>query len=451
MKVLILNGSPSGDNSITLYTMLYIEKFFPECEFETLKPGSQIRKMEKDFTEYKAALEGTDLIVFCYPVYTFLVPSQLHRFIELMKENDVNVRGKWATQVSTSLHFYDITAHRFIQDNCEDLGLKYIRGLSADMEDLTKEKGQKEALDFFRFVLWSMENDCFEPVRQRHSTPVSLALDDSFKREEVPVSEDGRIAVVADLSNDPEGNLAAMIDRFKAASSREVSVTDISQFPFSGGCLGCFHCAADGKCIYRDNFDSFLREHIQSAEATVYAFTIKDHSMGYLFKLFDDRQFCNGHRTVTMGKPVGYLINGDLDAEDNLRTLIESRAQVGGNFLAGAAVSASDPADGTDSLALTLNYAVTNSYQPPQNFYGVGGMKIFRDLIYQMRGLMKADHDFYKHHDFYDFPQKRKGRILGMYAVGMMLRNKKLQKKIGGKMTEGMIMPYEKVLRNAGK
>ena len=32
-------------------------------------------------------------------------------------------------------------------------------------------------------------------------------------------------------------------------------------------------------------------------------------------------------------------------------------------------------------------------------------MKIFRDLIWMMRGLMKADHEFYKAHGMYDFPQ----------------------------------------------
>ena len=78
-------------------------------------------------------------------------------------------------------------------------------------------------------------------------------------------------------------------------------------------------------------------------------------------------------------------------------------------------------------------------------------MKIFRDLIYQMRGLMKEDHRFYKKHGFYDFPQKRKGRILGMYLVGGMMRNKKLQKKLSGKMTEGMLMPYKKALEQAEK
>ncbi len=50
-----------------------------------------------------------------------------------------------------------------------------------------------------------------------------------------------------------------------------------------------------------------------------------------------------------------------------------------------------------------------------------------------------------------DFPQKRKGRILGMYLVGGMMRNKKLNKKLSGKMTESMLMPYKKGLEKAEK
>jgi len=434
MQILVINGSPSGDNSITLQTMLYIQKHFPEHEYTTLQAGSRIRKYEREFSECKEALEAADLIIFCYPVYTFLVPSQLHRFIELMKEHEVNVRDKFATQVTTSLHFYDITAHQFIEENCSDMGLRYIKGLSADMEDLLNSQGRSEALDFFRFVTWNMDI-------KSGSSYAGNGSDANNNSE----AERKRIAVVADLTDD-DGTLQRMIDSFKEASTGTVEVTDISEFNFSGGCLGCFHCAADGKCIYKDGFDSMLREKIQAADAIVYAFRIKDHSMGYRFKLFDDRQFCNGHRTVTMGKPVGYLVNGNLEEENNLQTLIEARAQVGGNFLAGAACSDADWQRQTELLTKTLDYAAANDYQPPANFYGVGGMKIFRDLIYQMRGLMKADHQFYKKHGFYDFPQKRKGRILGMYAVGTMMRNKKLNKKISGKMTEGMIAPYKKVL-----
>ena len=110
---------------------------------------------------------------------------------------------------------------------------------------------------------------------------------------------------------------------------------NLADFPFKGGCLGCFGCAADGRCIQKDGFDAFLRENIQNADAIIYAFTLRDHSMGSRFKMYDDRQFCNGLRTVTEGKPFAYIVNGDYEAEENLKTVIEARAQVGHNFLAG--------------------------------------------------------------------------------------------------------------------
>ena len=87
MRILILNGSPAGNASITLQTMEYIKVLFPDHEYETIHVGQQIRSIEKDFSEAREALERAELIVFCYPVYTFLAPAQLHRFIELMKDS----------------------------------------------------------------------------------------------------------------------------------------------------------------------------------------------------------------------------------------------------------------------------------------------------------------------------------------------------------------------------
>ena len=237
-----------------------------------------------------------------------------------------------------------------------------------------------------------------------------------------------------------------MIARFRAVFPRKTRVVNLREYPFRGGCLGCFHCAADGKCIYTDGFDTFLREKIQTAESIVYAFSVKDHSMGALFKLYDDRQFCNGHRTVTMGMPMGYLISGDYSKEYNLQMIVEGRAQVGSNFLAGVATDEFDPDGAIDRMAETLVYALEHKYVPPQNFYGVGGMKIFRDLIWLMQGMMKADHRFYKAHGQYDFPQKKRGMMLAMYLVGALNSNPKLKAKMGGKMTEGMLMPYRKLL-----
>jgi len=440
MNILVINGSPKGKYSITLQTVNYLSALHPEHTFEILHAGQRVKTLEKDFSEAVSALQKADLLLFAYPVYTFIAPCQLHRFIELVKASGVDLGGKFATQITTSKHFYDVTAHAYVEENCKDLGLKYIRGLSADMDDLLTKKGQKEARAFFEYVCFSMENDLYEPLPAARAPFVPAPV-------EVPEStgeKSGDVVIITDCDN-PQ--LESMIARFCAVLPLGTRVVNLREYPFGGGCLGCFNCATDGKCIYKDGFDTFLRERIQTADAIIYAFTVKDHSMGALFKMYDDRQFCNGHRTVTMGMPMGYLVCGDLASEPNLQTILTARADVGSNFLCGVATDA----NGIDAMAKKLCYALENKYVPPQTFYGIGGMKIFRDLIYLMRGMMKADHKFYKQHGQYDFPQKKKGTVLKMYLVGALISNKKIKAKMGNAMNEGMLAPYKKLLESVEK
>ena len=422
MNILVIVGSPKGKDSITLHTCLYLEKQFPELHFDYIYPGQRIKALEKDFSPALDAIRKADVLLFCYPVYTFLVPYQLHRFIELMKASGEDFSGKAATQVTTSKHFYDITAHRFVRDNCADMELCFLDGLSADMDDILKDSGRKQARDWMNFVRWQMGNGG-SPER----------------------SNDRKAVVVADLEPG-DARLKEMVDRFVAVFPYPCDVINIREFPFQGGCLSCFSCAATGKCVYKDGFDDFLRNTIHKHDAIIYAFRIQDHSMGSRFKLYDDRQFCNGHRTVTMGTPFGYLVEGAYSKEENLRLLLEARAQVGGNFLAGVATDEGDLAAAINQLSATLAYAMETQYTPPQNFLGVGGMKIFRDLIYMMRGLMRADHRFFQSHGQYDFPQKQWKTSWKMYLVGWLMHNKKLKAKAGSKFTEGMVGPYRKAI-----
>ena len=446
MRIFVINGSPKGEYSITLQTVRYLEQQFPAHTFDVLHAGQKIKALEKDFSQVSDAVKQCDLLLFSYPVYTFLAPSQLHRFFELLQQSGISLAGKYAAQLTTSKHFYDITAHRYIQDNCGDLGLNYVRGLSADMDDLLTEKGQKEAKDYFEYLCWSVENDYFE---------VPSAPQSTFTKKSVTVSDcenekQGDVVILTDCGAD-NTQLSDMIARFRAKLHRKTRVINIREYPFNGGCLGCFGCAITGKCVHKDGFDEYLRKEIQTAESIVYAFTIKDHSMGARFKMYDDRNFCNGHRTVTIGMPVCYLVSGDLSKEENMRTIMEARAQVGSNFLAGIATDESNPDAEIDKLAKTLTYALEHKYVPPQNFYGIGGMKIFRDLIWLMQGMMRADHKFYKSHGQYDFPQKKWPMMLKMYMVGFLLANEKLKSKMGNMMNDGMLMPYNKLLESMDK
>lgn len=449
MKIAVINGSPKGKYSITLQTVLYLQRKYPEHSFEILHAGQRIKALEKDFSEAKELMESSDAVLFSYPVYTFLAPSQLHRFIELTKKRNVNLEDKFVTQISTSKHFYDVTAHKYIEENVLDLGMRYIRGLSADMEDLLSQEGRKEAEKFFQRFLWSLKEGIYTKRTERSTIfqPVEATVPESNADDK---SDEKDIVVLTD-NTDPSSNLAKMIERLRVKLPYKSRIVNISEYPLEGGCLGCFRCAVSEKCVYKDGFDSFLRDNIQKCDAIVYAFKVSDHSMGARFKMYDDRNFCNGHRTVTVGMPVGYLVSGPYEREHNLQTVIEARSETGGNYLAYVATDESETDMEVDKLAKSLTFILETKHTAPRNFWGVGGMKIFRDLIYQMRGMMRADHKFYKKQGIYDFPQKKKLTSLKMYLVGMLLSNEKILGKMGNKMNEGMLAPYKKLFAEMDK
>ena len=83
MEILVVNGSPKGRCSVTLQTIHYLQILHPEHHFEILHAGQAIKALERDFSPALSAIDKADVLLFSYPVYTFIAPSQLHRFIEL--------------------------------------------------------------------------------------------------------------------------------------------------------------------------------------------------------------------------------------------------------------------------------------------------------------------------------------------------------------------------------
>jgi multimeric flavodoxin WrbA len=454
MKVTVINGSPRGEESVTLQTVLFVQGHFPDDQFTFITVGRHIRKMEGDAHELSSCIRsmaGSDLVLFSYPVYTLMAPYQLHRFIELLKDSGVRFPGVMSTQITTSKHFFDVTAHAFLEENCRDLGLTPIRGLSADMEDLLSDRGRAQALDFWKYVRF-MSAAAPAALRPAEASRPRRVYRAGAARVE---KRQGFDTVLLTNCGAGDENLANMINDFEALYPFPLRVVRVDEIPFKGGCLGCFSCASDGGCVYTDGFDTFLRTKIQSADAILYAFTIRDHSMGSSFKLYDDRQFCNGHRSVTMGKPAGYIVSGRYGTESNLRLIIEGRCEVGGNFLARVATDESGDDEQTrrelETLARVTCYALENRLALPANFLGQGGRKILRDLIYLMRGLMKEDHRFFRKHGIYDFPQKRVGTMLKMMVLGSLMAIPSVRSRMRGRLTGAILAPYRKVVDRRGR
>ncbi len=442
MEILVISGSPKGKNSITLQTANYLKKRFPENNFEFIYVAQQISSIERDFKKTHMKIKNADLILFCYPVYTFLIPGQMQRFIELLKQHDNLLHDKFIAQITTSKHFYDMTAHKYIEENVYDLGGKYLDVLSADMESLLSDKGQIEVDVFFEKIIFQIKNGIYKEKNERKEIEASI-YEKKLKNVEITGKKDILVLTNAETR---DISLLNMIEDFSNFSKNPVRIINLREFEFASGCTGCLDCATTGKCIFQDGFDQLLKTKIQTADALVYAFKISDHYTHHSFKYYDDRQFSNGHRSMIKGMPVGYILSGAYKEEHNLKTVIEGRSQAGGVHLCGVATDENNTDMKLDKLAMYLDYALENNISLPSNFYGVGGTKIFRDLVYLMQGIMKEDHKFYKKNGIYDFPHNNKLKMTKMKIIGTIMNSNIMKNKMRGKTAGYILSPYSKLL-----
>ena len=89
MKIVVLNGSPKGDVSVTRQYVLFLEKAFPQHQFIVLPVAQQSRKLERDPAAFDAVIQevrSADGVIWAFPLYILLVCSQYKRFIELITE-----------------------------------------------------------------------------------------------------------------------------------------------------------------------------------------------------------------------------------------------------------------------------------------------------------------------------------------------------------------------------
>ena len=77
MKILIVNGSPRGDYSVTLQTCKYLQILNPEHEYQVITAGQTIKKLQRDFSEAEEMLrwprKPLTFIIFFIP---FLLSEQ---------------------------------------------------------------------------------------------------------------------------------------------------------------------------------------------------------------------------------------------------------------------------------------------------------------------------------------------------------------------------------------
>jgi multimeric flavodoxin WrbA len=415
MKITILNGSPKGELSITLQYVYFIQKKFPQHDMKVFHVSQHIKKLEKDETDFQEIIDevrSSDGVLWSFGLFVLAVPSQYMRFIELIFERGVGdaFRDKYAAVLSTSIHFFDHTAHNYMRAVCEDLNMKYAEALSLDLRDMMKEDSRK--------TLTIFAENFFEAIERK--TPTSRLFKpmvfSNFTYSPVAPSKkvdtkDKKVVVLTD-DYDSDTNLGKMIDRFRHSFYSDIDIIDLGDIDIRGGCLGCMRCGYDNTCVQKDGFRDFYNNKIVTADIIVFAGTVKGRYLSSTWKMFYDRAFFWNHTPSLVGKQLGYIISGPLSQVPNLIQILEasSTTRQDANLVDIITDEGENSAE-LDSLLQSFAERLVSycekGYVKTQDFLAVGGQKVFRDDIWgRLRMIWQADHRYYKKHGKYDFPQK---------------------------------------------
>ena len=173
---------------------------------------------------------------------------------------------KYTASFSTSIHFFDYTAHNYIQGICEDLGMHFVRSFSAEMQDLMDAQERQNLKDFMENVIYAFKNKVhtsrvFPKLKQ---TDLKYKSDDIV--EVIADSDNIKLVILTDTASMSD-NLQNMVKRFQANFSKEPEIIDLTRIKIAGGCLGCVKCGMDNECVYdgKDEVRSVYEDKLKKA------------------------------------------------------------------------------------------------------------------------------------------------------------------------------------------
>ena len=456
MKIIVLNGSPKGNISATMQYVLFIQKKFPQHELKIFNISQEIRKIEKDKKAFQGVIDevgSSDGVLWAFPLYVLLVSSQYKRFIELIWERGAEdvFKDKYTAALSTSIHFYDHTAHNYINAICDDLDMRYVGSFSAHMYDLLRGKQREKLILFAEHFFGAIENNVpasknFRPVTHSELDYVPGDVDKKIDIDQK------KVVIVTDSEGD-QTNLGRMIERFRTSLSNGVEVINLHDVDIKGGCLGCIQCGYDNKCAYgdKDGYMEFYNTKIRTADVLVFAGTIKDRYLSSRWKMFFDRSFFNGHSPMLIGKQIGFIISGPLTQIPNLRQVLEAWVECHQANLVDFVTDEYDDSAQIDALSQSLAERLVQfadeGYIRPATFLTVGGQKLFRDAIWGwLRPTFQADHRFYKRHGLYDFPQKHYRRRIQVGIFMLLTKIPAFRREYARRIKPETVKPLQEIV-----
>ncbi|MCT4507396.1 MAG: NAD(P)H-dependent oxidoreductase [Tepidibacter sp.] len=448
MNIVILNGSPKSSNSVTIQSIHYLALKNKTYNFEYLNIIDALRKGKQEILKIVDKVNKSDGVIWSFPVYHMLIPAHMKEFIEKIYEYNLIDKffNKYCVTYSTSIHYYDHTAHDYMEGICNDFDMKYLGSLSHDMNDLIKKECQRELEFFFNNFINSIKTNELTSKRFKKTSKYNYNYQNNQSLKKIKTTK--RTVIVTDSAKG--SNIDKMITKYSSMIDGPVKVVNINESNFKNYCIGCCNCSTHNQCIYHniDDHRETLDYILDNSDIIVYACEIKDRYFSSRMKLFFDRSFCYTHIPIFKGRQIAYLVSGPASELESLNEIMRA---YGSNETNLVGIVSDECQDNTilntqieNLVSKSINYAEQEYIKTPM-FLSVCGAKLFSDAIKSRLGtIFLADYNYYKSNNLIknESIKDKLGNIIFRY----MMNKKAFQSEVKKNMYKHMISKHKKVL-----
>lgn len=373
MKVAVLSASPKQKNSLTLQTVRVLSRMCKEDEFDVCF----ITNVD-DKSEFEAKAKEADLLIILSSLYHFNTHGQLMRYLK-----GINLpKGKPITYISTSGMNMDVPAHNYLRSFARHYGLKWIRSLSLLDEDVLQECRREELYRWFLYV-----------------------KDIASKKELTSSSLNGTRIAVLDCGDDPSETETTAIEiknKYEALGAN-VKLINMREKNIKG-CIACFGCYTNNKCVIKDDFMELSHEIDTTADMVVVVSGINYNQFSTNYKYYLDRHVMYGRYSQELEQTKAYVYCGDIDGQDLAE--LEQHTYVVDSLCDDCYVGLyPGTSEGIQELITESSFCCINDLFPQRNTYSSGLGMQFANLAYRLQYMTPNDYNYFKSKGYYEMPK----------------------------------------------
>lgn len=373
MRVTVLSASPKQQLSLTLQTVRTLQKMCKEDQFDIC-----FIKDVNDHTEFEEKAMEADLILILSSLYHFNTHGQLMRYLK-----NINLpKGKPITYISTSGGNMDIPAHNYLRSFARHNGLKWIRSLSLLDEDVLKEHRREELYRWFQYV-----KDMVNDTRLENTTLSGIRIS---------------ILDCGDEAEETEKTALTLKKRYEALGAK-VTIYNMREKNIKG-CIACFGCYTNNKCVIQDDFESLTEELYANTDMMVVVSGINYNQFSTNYKYFLDRHVKFGRFSQDLELIKAYVYCGEIDPSDLVE--LEQHTLVVDSLDGDCHVGIyPGTEEGITQVIKESAFVCKNDLYPQRNTYYYGLSFQFANLAYRLQKMTPNDYNYFKSKGFYEMPQ----------------------------------------------